>query len=241
MKIYLVSDAHIKNNKEKTYNLFCSFLKKLVLEKPDFLIFLGDIFDFLYVDSRESYYLDFYESLKQLNICGTKIYYLFGNHDFNIVFKKYNFINTAPYLRDFKVEQYNSFIFHGDGLDPNDYKYRFLKKILRSKFFYIIYITTPKVFFYYITEKISSLSRNTNKKLFYSEESRKSVYQNKALNYFNENKELDLIIFAHTHEAMLCSFEIDSKLRFYVNTGSFKYDKSYVSIIDGFFKIEKFD
>lgn len=241
MKIYIVSDAHIKNNKEKTYFLFCDFLEKLILKKPDCLVLLGDIFDFLYFDSREVYYFKFYEALKRLNSCGTKIYYLFGNHDFNFKFKEYPFIKVEPKLMDFKIGEYNSYIYHGDGIDTSDYKYRFLKKILRSKLFYYIYTITPKKAIYYISEKVSSLSRNASKKIFYSKESRKSTYEKEALNLFNKNKEIDLIIFAHTHKAVLRSFEIASKKKYYVNTGSFKYDSSYVSIIDGFLKVEKID
>lgn len=241
MKTFIVSDSHIKKNKGETYVLFCKFLEKCFREKVDSIILLGDIFDFIYYDAREDYFVEFYQALEKLKLQGTKIYYLFGNHDFNFNFKKYSFIEASPFLNNFKIDFYNSFIFHGDGIDYRDYKYRILKKILRSHLFFFLYKFTPKKIIYYLSQKASSLSRKTSKKFFYSSDSRKSTYLEEAKKIFHKNKDLDLIIFAHTHEATSSSFVINGKIRFYINSGSFKYGNSYISIIDGFLKIEKFD
>lgn len=237
MRTIVVSDAHIKSNNSKDYRIFCNFIESLFDKKIDLLIMLGDIFDFLFIEPREIYYRNLYEHLKKLNSNGTRIIYLYGNHDFNFKFKKYNFIETASELIEFKIDEYKSYIYHGDGLDPKDYKYRILKKIVRSKPFYCFYKLFPKSFVYYLADLFSNWSRSLSKAN--NPENKKNLQKENALKFIELNTNINLVIFAHTHLVDLK--ELDNPKKVYLNTGSFMIDKTYISIFDGFLKLNKFE
>lgn len=237
MKIVIVSDAHIKSNQSKDYELFCDFIKSLFDKKIDTLILLGDIFDFLYSSPRESYYHKLYDLFDILHKNGTKIIYLYGNHDFNFSFNKYKFIKTVKELNNFKIDNYNSCIYHGDGLDNKDFRYKVLKTIIRSKLFYLIYKIFPKNFIYFLADYFSKKSRKYSK-IFNSSNEKAQINEAKII--FNKYKNINLVIFAHTHNPIIKKIDVNNITRTFVNTGSFMQAQSFVSINDGFLTINKF-
>jgi UDP-2,3-diacylglucosamine pyrophosphatase LpxH len=233
MKTIIVSDVHIKSNISSNYYKFCHFIDYLYKIDFDCLILLGDIFDFLYCDAREKYFEKLYDALYKLNLRKIKIYYIYGNHDFNICFKKYSFIKTVDKIDNLKIYNYNSYIMHGDGLNKKEYKYFVLKKILRSNFFKLFYKLSPKKFFYKLAYFFSNISKHTN---FYNKKEVEKKYIQIAKNILNNNEKINLLVLAHIHIEIIYTF----KDKTYLNTGSFASDGSYVSIIDGLINFNKF-
>jgi len=231
MKTIIVSDVHIKDNKSYSYNKFCDFIYNLKDKNIDVLVLLGDIFDFLYQNPRETYYYKLYEFLKILHIKKTKIYYIYGNHDFNFIFNKFSFIKTYNKL-NLTIDKHKALAFHGDGLNKKDYKYLFLKKILRSTFINIVYKMVNENISIYLANLFSNFSRKTN---FKNNKLVADFYKNEAKNILSNNN-ISLLLLAHIHVPCIEFFEKGV----YVNSGSFSKDLSYVSIIDGLISIEKF-
>src|SRR3990167_4852040 len=85
MRVYYVSDLHIKSSTQRTAQLFCDFLKTIPCD-GDTLILGGDIFD-LFVGNKAVFHEEYKEilaAIKNLSKKNCKVYYLEGNHDFHM-------------------------------------------------------------------------------------------------------------------------------------------------------------
>ena len=77
------SDIHLRDNKDKNYQLLLNKLNEL--QDVDSVFFIGDIFDFIYSGNSFFYqhWIAFFEACKNLkknrNI---NVYFIEGNHDF---------------------------------------------------------------------------------------------------------------------------------------------------------------
>ncbi len=230
-KVFFVSDLHIGSKSDPVYESFLSFLDQIKKDKPEMLFILGDLFEFLYGDGYylSKKYSDLFLKLEELSILGTKIYYLYGNHDFNFTLP-FNFIETASSIDQIKIGNRNCFIFHGDGLDPKDSKYRFLKFIVRSSFFKIVTNFIPYVVLYKLAHLSSIISRNIG--------SSKMMNENRFLSYreyaFNKlyKSNIDLVVMGHTHVSELSNVKSEKgRNKYYMNTGFFRDNGTY-GVID---------
>tara|TARA_B100000029_G_C17604638_1_gene967006 strand:+ start:5115 stop:5855 length:741 start_codon:yes stop_codon:yes gene_type:complete len=146
LPIYFISDCHFslnmtnveRKNREKLFSLF-----KSIKSSGGTLVLGGDFFDFWfqykYVIPKN--YIEIIESLKALTDSGISIHYVLGNHDYWDFGYFNDYININTYKNDFNLKflNHNIKITHGDGLLKNDYGYRFLKKIIRSKLFIYLF------------------------------------------------------------------------------------------------------
>lgn len=118
---------------------FIGFLEQTMLSpSAQALYIVGDLFDFWY---EYTYYIpkDYFEilyCLKKISLAGKEIHYLAGNHDFKLgrFFEEHIGMKTHQdeYITQF--DQQKTLLHHGDGLAQRDWKYRLLKKALRSSF-----------------------------------------------------------------------------------------------------------
>ena len=203
--IYIVSDNHFmltKSNdetirREKIFNLF-----NHINNTKGTLIIGGDFFDF-WLESFygvPAYYEDLLSELKKLNSNGIEIHYVVGNHDYwdfgfltkncGIIIHKSDFI--------FNINNKNFLITHGDGLLKNDFLYRFMKKIIRSKLFVLLVRLIPSSIMATIAKKIS----NTNSKFDQSEhlpQNCKKELEDYAINAI-ENNNINTVLMGHYHQ-----------------------------------------
>jgi UDP-2,3-diacylglucosamine hydrolase len=229
-KAFFVSDVHIKKTNDDRYRKFMAFLDYVLKNKASHLFILGDLFEFLYGNPNyiiKKYSLLF-NKLEKLGSSGVKIYYLYGNHDFSFDLM-FPFIKVEKEIPRIIFEGKNLGLFHGDGLDPSDKKYIFLKGVLRSKIFRIFASLLPSSILYALAGFFSNLSRNIN----LSKNSRKFAgwkpYRDKAISLL-ESTDLDVLIYAHTHVAELTLLRnTSSKIRqkIYINAGFFGENGSY--------------
>ena len=162
LPIYFISDNHFLLEKnelelERRTKLF-SLLDK-IQKTGGTLIIGGDFFDF-WVESFygiPNYYNDILDKLEKLNRHHIKIHYIVGNHDywdFGFLNKKCGvIIHKKDFL--FKIDKQKILVTHGDGLLKDDYKYRFMKKIIRSKLFILLVRLVPSSVMTIIAKKIS--------------------------------------------------------------------------------------
>ncbi|MCX6112396.1 MAG: UDP-2,3-diacylglucosamine diphosphatase [Proteobacteria bacterium] len=233
-KVFFVSDAHISSTKDMAYKRFLSFIEYVKKESATDLFILGDLFEFLhghggYVIKK---YQKLFDGLKALSLAGTKIYYLYGNHDFDFKLP-FDFIRSSASFNNIEVDGINCMVFHGDGLDPHDTKYRFLKSIIRGSFFKFIVKFIPDFILYRIAGLFSAISKNSGSSKMVNE-NRFLYYRDYALKKLSYT-DLNIVVFGHTHVPDLSRINLkNGKFKYYINTGHFGRNGTY-GILDNDF------
>ena len=205
LPVYFISDNHFlldyneaeTERRNKLFNLF-EHIKKT----GGTLIIGGDFFDFWLqtFSGIPKYYDDIIRNLQSLSEQNIEIHYVVGNHDYwdfgfltkncGIIIHKSDFI--------FNINNKNFLITHGDGLLKNDFLYRFMKKIIRSKLFVLLVRLIPSSIMATIAKKIS----NTNSKFDQSEhlpQNCKKELEDYAINEI-ENNNINTVLMGHYHQ-----------------------------------------
>lgn len=133
MKAIFLADAHLRQPQDQNYQQLLDFLDQQ--QDLDALFLLGDIFEFWfgYKYLVFSAYIPILEKLRQLSAAGTQLYFVEGNHDFNVgpyisETLKCNLI-TEQQLVEWDGKKI--FLSHGDLLNPNK-GYQRLRTFWRS-------------------------------------------------------------------------------------------------------------
>ncbi len=141
-KIYFVSDQHLgAPTKEKSFPREQKFVKWLnEIEKDATAIFLlGDLFDFWfeYKTVVPKGFVRVLGKLAQLRDCGIPIYFFVGNHDLWMRDYFETELNIPVFYKPqgFTINTTSFFVGHGDGLGPNDLRYKRMKKVFTFPLF----------------------------------------------------------------------------------------------------------
>lgn len=204
-KIYFVSDVHLgapalKNNREREIQFarWLDFIRDDAAE----LYLMGDIFDFWF-EYRKVVPRGFTRVLGRLadmSDQGISIHFFAGNHDLWVFDYLPNEIGLTLHRDELITEIYGKkfFMAHGDGLDPDDKGYLFLKKIFTNKKLQWVFARLHPNFAFHLAHRWSESSRLT--KLNRQEEFK---VKNESIFKFAENyleKEwIDYFIFGHRH------------------------------------------
>jgi len=202
--IYIVSDNHFMLEKSKNELIRRKKFFKLfnhINKTGGTLIIGGDFFDF-WVESFygiPNYYEDILSELEKLKLNNIEIHYVVGNHDywdFGFIYQK---CGAIIHKKDFIFIDNNKKILvtHGDGLLKNDYLYRFMKKIIRSKLFILLVRLIPSSIMTFIAKKIS----NTKSKFHQSQylpKNCKTELKNYAIEQINNN--INTVLMGHYHQ-----------------------------------------
>lgn len=140
-KAFFISDLHLgaKDNEDeiRKQELVHHFLQ-MVRQEATHLFLVGDFFDFWYEYRTviPKQYFAILTDLAEVTRAGVTVHYLAGNHDFALggFFENELKIQTWPDEMTIELEGKKFFLWHGDGLAKHDVGYRFLKRLLRSKF-----------------------------------------------------------------------------------------------------------
>lgn len=139
-RTYFVSDVHlgspaVSNNKERE-KLFVEWLNKAAMD-AEAIYLMGDIFDFWY-EYKQVVPKGFVRTLgkiAEITDRGIPVYYFTGNHDIWI-FDYFTQELGVEMHRKYQVKEIQGktfFLAHGDGLEPQEKGYLFLKSIFESK------------------------------------------------------------------------------------------------------------
>lgn len=139
MKAIFIADAHLRDPQDQNYQLLLDFLNQQ--KQIDALFMLGDMFDFWigYRHTVFSAYVPLLDCLKRLADSGVKLYFVEGNHDFNMGAYFQNNLRCTVINTDEIVEWDGRKIYlcHGDLLRP-DRPYRLLRGLWRSPFIRVL-------------------------------------------------------------------------------------------------------
>lgn len=212
----VISDVHLRHPEEKLTQLFISTLNSF--SHIDAVFLLGDIFDFIAVNSPYFFNLwkNVFQAFKNLRSKGIQVYFIEGNHDFGFEHFKSEFLNSCfNAYGDFMVQLSHpklGFVQlrHGDDVvcKPNYLKFR---KFVKSKIFQkIISILFPGWFMQFIFSRYAKFSR--------SQDEYRSLDQNFLMNCLentlNFYTNIHVLIMGHIHILKDCL--IKNKVRFLV-------------------------
>ncbi|SEA14357.1 UDP-2,3-diacylglucosamine hydrolase [Desulfuromusa kysingii] len=133
MKAIFLSDAHLRHPQDNNYLRLLDFLDQQ--KDLDALFLLGDIFEFWlgYKHLAFTVYIPLLEKLRQLSTAGTQLYFVEGNHDFNLgpYFTDTLNCTVIPDQQKISWDGKNILISHGD-LVKADRNYQRLRSFWRS-------------------------------------------------------------------------------------------------------------
>lgn len=217
-KIYFVSDVHLgapalTNNREREllFARWLDFIKEDVAE----LYLMGDIFDFWF-EYRKVVPRGFTRVLGRLADMtdrGIPIHFFAGNHDvwvFDYLPQETGLIlHRDELITEIRGKKF--YLAHGDGLDPDDKGYLFLKKIFTSKKLQWVFSRLHPNFAFHLAHQWSKSSRLS--KLNRQEEFKvKNECMYKFAENYLEKEWIDYFIFGHRHR--LADVEVKNNSRF---------------------------
>lgn len=203
-----------------------------IMPTANYLFLLGDIFDFWfeYRDVVPKGYFRFFAKLLEMKQKGVEIYYFTGNHD---MWVKDYFENEIG-VRIFRAEQRfvingkNCVIGHGDGLDPNDRGYLFIKKMFAVKAHVALYGALPPRWAFGIARFCSRRSRAQNETVAERSEAKIRQHEQATIAHIRNvlsHEPTDFFIYGHSHRPL--QVEIEDGVT-YFNTGDWLIHQSFV-------------
>jgi len=211
-----IADVHANKNRKE----FLDFLDEVKRINPPQLFLMGDVFDFLTYEAKNT--LKFYkEEIKKLNSLDLEVIYLEGNHDFGIskIFPKIKVFPLSKQPVKVKYKNQVGFIAHGDVF--GGIKYNFFHFILRSSLLL-------KVLNILNGEKLSKsyLKKAASKQICKKIPNFLKIAKQKIKKYDIDTSEVDFIIEGHYHQGEF----IDGK-PLYFNLKSYGCDRKYYKVV----------
>jgi UDP-2,3-diacylglucosamine hydrolase len=221
-----ISDLHIETIGDQAYILLEKFLKLSKKQKVEAVFLLGDIFDVL-VGNHSEYLSEFDAFFKQLDdllMCGIKVFYFEGNHDFHIgrLFRTRftNYVDESFfYVKKSLIIQFNdkNILFdHGDNIEPGSVDYYFFKEFMRSDIMDFVvnnYLTYQQI--KNIGKRASSSSARYSR---ISDEESVRIKFRKAACHDNYGTQ-DIVIMGHSHILEEYKIKTNQRLKYYYNNG----------------------
>lgn len=235
-KIYFLSDFHLG---APGYEQSLIREKKIVsfldrVKHDAFMIFIvGDLFDFWYEYKKvvPKGFVRILGKLAELTDLGITVKFFVGNHDMwmNGYFEKELNIEVFYEPREFTFNNKLFLIGHGDGLGPGDHRYKFLKKIFRSRvsqrLFGMMHPSLGIGLADYFSRKSRAATGSSDERFLGEDKEWLIVYCREKL----QVKHVDFFIFGHRH--LPIDYQLNAKSR-YVNLGDWINYFSY-AVFDG--------
>lgn len=235
MSLFVISDTHIHTKNDPAYSGLLSLLRAHS-QKDDTWVLNGDIFE-LFVGSKSWFTDEYFELIALLKAkaeAGVEIYYVEGNHDFQLDYV-FDFSSGVKLVKD-EVEIVKDgkkfYISHGDLIDKSDWKYQTWRFALR---------TPPAA---WLIEKVpSKLIEGIGKHSGdYSKTKRQKRDSTTTLSRRGRMRELfrghafekikqgsDFVILGHSHDIDEMKFDADGRVGQYMNMGYPKIDLTYIA------------
>ena len=218
-KIYFISDVHLGapalNNNAEREQLFVQWLEE-IRHDAGMLFLMGDIFDYWF-EYRKVVPRGFTRTLgkiAEIADSGIPVHFFTGNHDLWAFDYLPSELGVQVHHQEVRmtISGKNFFLAHGDGLDPFDKGYRFMKKIFTNRFFQWAFAHVHPNLGIAIAHGWSKKSRVTkgNGEAFKEDREGLFVFAKSVL----ETEEVDYFVFGHRH--LLLDLTIAKKSHFII-------------------------
>lgn len=212
-----------------------------IAPQADHLFLLGDIFDFWfeYKDVVPKGYYLFFSQLAKMRAKGTEIYFFTGNHDMWVKHYLEDELGMKIFRKEqlFEINGKRCLIGHGDGLDPKDRGYRFIKWVFAFPPNIALYGALPPRWAFAIARACSRGSRAQSSGSSAKHEERARKQEQATLTHIRQQHQqhhLDYVMYGHRHLPMEVSMEENLV---YFNTGDWLTHSSYLQWVDGDVKL----
>ncbi|WP_299582510.1 UDP-2,3-diacylglucosamine diphosphatase [uncultured Sunxiuqinia sp.] len=234
-KIYFISDIHLGapalNNNREREQLFVAWLDEIKQDAAA-LFLMGDIFDFWfeYKTVVPRGFTRTLGKLAELADSGIPVHFFTGNHDvwvFDYLSKELGIqVHRKEMRASFSGKKF--FLAHGDGLDPYDKGYHFLKKLFTNRFLQWLFSWLHPTIGVSLALAWSKKSRLSKGMFFpFQGEDKEGLYL--FAKSVLEDEEVDYFIFGHRH--LLLDLPLEKNTR-YINLGDWITHFSY-GVFDG--------
>jgi len=235
-KVYFLSDFHLgapdpvtSLAREKRIVAFLSQAH----QDASFIFIVGDMFDFWYEYGTvvPKGYTRILGKLAEITDSGIKVFFFVGNHDMWMsgYFEKELNIPVFHEEREYEFNGKLFLVAHGDGLGPGDHRYKFLKKIFRSKLcqwlFGIIHPAIGMGIANYFSKKSREATGKTDEEFLGEEKEWLIIFSKEKL----RQKDYNYFIFGHRHLPVDLALNENSR---YINLGDWIRYNSY-AVFDG--------
>lgn len=230
-KAYFISDVHLgletPEREAAKQKRLLDFFNRTAADASALFI-LGDLFD-AWIEYRTVIPKGFHRVLAKLHDltdAGVKVHYLVGNHDFwtRDYFSGELGINLHRDSFDITLDGRKVHLHHGDGLDPRDHGYRFLKTVLRNRFSIWLFSWLHPDLGVALARSSSKSSRNYTTAKDFGEGDGMRVY---AAGLLADGT--DIVIMGHRHVPHLERIGEGT----YVNLGDWITHNTYAVLADG--------
>ena len=193
------------------------------------LYLLGDVFEF-WMEYRHyvpKHHLGVLSALYELRRSGVEIHYFCGNHDFNLgtFFTESLGIITHNGPLEVTLQGKRMLLLHGDGMNPSDWKYRLVRKVLHHPLSNWAYKLLHPDLGMKIALGVGKASRDQNHGEISDEKA--AEYEVEALASLRQW--YDIVMHGHIHKGFVKTLPEGV----YVNTGEWVKRLEYVEMSDG--------
>ncbi|MBC7383926.1 MAG: UDP-2,3-diacylglucosamine diphosphatase [Bacteroidia bacterium] len=242
-KIYFASDFHlgIPNAKESTEREH-RIIRWLNMIKADCaeLFIVGDIFDFWFEYNLvvPKGFVRLQAKFAEFTDAGIPVHFFHGNHDlwqFGYFEKELGVkVHAKPVIRNFNGKQF--YIAHGDGLGPEQVKFKLILGMYRNYFFQRLFAFFHPSIGIGLANWFSKRSKQKTfdgNETFYGENEFLIAHCRSVL----VNNKFDYLLFGHRHLPLIFDLNAESK---YVNLGDWIGYNSYAVFDGDTLKLETF-
>jgi UDP-2,3-diacylglucosamine hydrolase len=239
MNTLWIADAHLSEPASEPYEALRSILARYSTTL-DCLVLLGDLFQIWLGDNRilASKHEPLLKTLFELRSQGKQIHYLKGNHDFLLGQVFTESLRAEIYDEEaiFEWDGYRFLASHGEHLDPTDYGYRILRKVLRSRWTETLIRVAGDQQALRVGMRVAAAGKAT------PNEARLQNTQRQHLAYAESRlrEGFHAVILAHTHRVQWHPLAIAGRQAIYVNPGSWIEDRTYLWYSRGSLQLRRF-
>ena len=248
-----LADAHLRDPHETHYGVLKEFLARLAgpdtpgsgdgtsrIAVLDHLFILGDFFDFWF-SRREKIYPGFKEIvsvLKDLQAGGVAVHICEGNHDFFLSWY-FSHLHGMSVYEDWAVlnlDGKKALIGHGDLVDDENHRYLRLRRLLRSRTFFVLQRLLPLSLLWTIARGSSQVSQEY---MGGAKEDIAAKMAGFARDRFREG--FDAVILGHCHHAELQEGLESGRKTVFATVGDWITGRDYLHYHDGGFHLCRYD
>ncbi len=249
MRAIFLSDAHLRGEDADNYHFLLQFFTDLQKEAEqqrkgrrdgstlqrgegeppplDALFLLGDFFDFWFAKGERCYpgFERIIRLIREIGETGVKIYLFEGNHDFFLddYFARGLGVTVHQDHATIDLDGYRIYAAHGDLVDQSNRGYLFLRKFLRSRFFYQLQRIIPSRLLW----RIALVSSDTSKALW--AQTGKMLTDKMCRFALGLGEQgYDGIILGHSHHPLVWAFSVSGEKKVLVTLGDWLTHRSYL-------------
>lgn len=248
-----LADAHLREPQEAHYGVLKEFLSRLAgpdttgsvegmsrIAVLDHLFILGDFFDFWFSRQDKIYpgFREIVAVLKHLQAGGVAIHFCEGNHDFFLsgYFSRFQGMNVYEDWTALNLGGKKALVGHGDLVDETNHRYLRLRRILRSRTFFVLQRLLPLPLLWTIARGSSQVSQEY---MGGAKEVIAAKMASFARDRFREG--FDAVILGHCHHAELQEGVVAGRKTVFATLGDWITGRDYLHYHDGGFHLCRYD